>query len=133
MYVPSTRNIISSYDVVFDESVSITKAYTSQTYAEAMAMRVSVSYTPYVTSLRGGNGYIITFTQFEGGNLLYETWDNAESGEKSDDGSIMQPLFSEEEMDGIDSVNESEDEPMSTDMLEEICDGSKSCPRVNKR
>ena len=36
-------------------------------------------------------------------------------------------------MDAMDSVNESCDEPMSTDMLEEICDGSKSYPRVNMR
>ena len=50
MDVPSTRKIISSYDVVFDESFSSTIAYTSQTYAEAMSMRPDVSYTPYATS-----------------------------------------------------------------------------------
>ena len=32
VYVPSTRKIISSYDVVFDESFSIALAYTSQPY-----------------------------------------------------------------------------------------------------
>ena len=31
LYVPSTRKIISSYDVVFDESFSRELAYTSQT------------------------------------------------------------------------------------------------------
>ena len=50
VYVPSTRKIISSYDVVFDESFSSALAYTSRPYSEAMAMRPSVTYTPYATS-----------------------------------------------------------------------------------
>ena len=33
LYVPSTRKIISSYDIVFDESFSIALAYTSQPYS----------------------------------------------------------------------------------------------------
>ena len=33
VYVPSTRNIISSYDVVFDKSFSSALAYTSRTYS----------------------------------------------------------------------------------------------------
>ena len=45
----------------------------------------------------------------------------------------MPPLISEEEMDVMDSGNESDDEPMFTEMLEEICDGSKSHPNVNRR
>ena len=35
-------------------------------------------------------------------------------------------------MDAIDSGDESEDEPISTEMLEEICDGSKSHPSVTR-
>ena len=50
VYVPSTRNIIYSYDFVFDESFCSALAYTSQTYSEAMAMRPAVTYTLYVTS-----------------------------------------------------------------------------------
>ena len=46
VYVPSTRKIISSYDVVFDENISSALAYTSQLYSEAMAMRPEVTYTP---------------------------------------------------------------------------------------
>ena len=34
VYIPSTWNIISSYDVVFDESFSSALAYTSQPYSE---------------------------------------------------------------------------------------------------
>ena len=43
MYLPSTRNIISSYDNVFDENVSSALAYTSGPYSEAMDMRPSVT------------------------------------------------------------------------------------------
>ena len=50
VYVPSTRKIISSYDVVFDENISSVLAYTSRPYSEAMAMRPAVTYTPYATS-----------------------------------------------------------------------------------
>ena len=32
LYVPSTRKVISSYDVVFDESFSSALAYTAQPY-----------------------------------------------------------------------------------------------------
>ena len=56
MYVPSTRKIISSYDVVFDEKISSALAYMSQPYSEAMAMRPAVTYTPYGTSSREQTG-----------------------------------------------------------------------------
>ena len=52
VYVPSTRKVISSYDVVFDESFSSALSYTSRPYSEVMAMRPEVTYTPYVTSPR---------------------------------------------------------------------------------
>ena len=44
----------------------------------------------------------------------------------------MPPLLSEEEIDARDSGNESEHDLISTDMLENICDGSQSHPSVNK-
>ena len=66
-------------------------AYTSQPYSEAMVMRTDVTYTPYATSLREQNGNIITFSQFEEGNVLTKTCNDAESG---DDDSIMSPLLS---------------------------------------
>ena len=118
MYVPITRKIISSYDVVFDESCSSALAYTSRPYSKAMAMCPSVIYTPCATSLREQAGVIITFQQFEEVNLLSETRNDAESGDKSDDNSIMSPLLSKEEMDVMDSLYESDDEPMYTEMLE---------------
>ena len=50
VYLTSTKKIISSYDVDFDESFSIMLAYTSQPYVGVMVMHPDVSYTPYSTS-----------------------------------------------------------------------------------
>ena len=77
MYVPSTKKIISSYVVVFDESFSSALSYTSRPYSEAMAMRLTVTYTLYGTSLIEQTGGVITFAQFEEGNILTETRNNA--------------------------------------------------------
>ena len=49
VYVPSTRKVISSYDVVFDESFSSALSYTSRPHLKAMAIRPAVTYTPYAT------------------------------------------------------------------------------------
>ena len=85
VYVPSARKIISSYDVVFDENLSSALVYTSQPYSEAMAMNPEMTYTPCAISSREQTGGIITFTQFEEGNLVSETCNNAESGDEYDD------------------------------------------------
>ena len=73
MYIPSTRKVILSYDVVFDESFSSAFSYTSRPYSEAMATRPEVMYTPYATSSKEQTGDVITFTHFKEGNLLTET------------------------------------------------------------
>ena len=73
MYVPGTSNIISSYDVIVDESFSSMLAYTPQSYEEAMYVCTNLSYTPYSTNSREQTDNIITLTQFEEGNLVYET------------------------------------------------------------
>ena len=104
VYVPSTRKIISSYDVVFDESFSSALAYTSRPYSEAMVMRPSVTYTPYATSSKKQTGDVITFTHFEEGNILTETRNDAESGDKSDNESIM---MSKQDMEEINYGDES--------------------------
>ena len=57
----------------------------SQPYAEAMSVRLAVSYIPCDTSSMEQNGDIITFTQFKEGNLLSETRDDAEISDESDD------------------------------------------------
>ena len=45
----------------------------------------------------------------------------------------MPPLLSKEEMDAMNSGDESDDEIMSTEMLEDISDGSQSHPNVDRR
>ena len=108
-------------------------AYTSQTYAEAITMSPAVSYTPYATSSKEQTDNIITFSQFEERNLLSETCDDVESGDKSNEDSTMLSLIIKEEIDAMDSGDESEDEPISTDILEDICVGSKSHVNINRR
>ena len=83
MYLPITRKILSSYDVVFDESFSSALTYTSRTYSEAMAMRLAVTYTPYATCSKEQTGDVITFAQFEEGNILTETRNDTESSENT--------------------------------------------------
>ena len=45
----------------------------------------------------------------------------------------MPPLLSEEEMGATDSDDESYDEPISTEMLEDIRDRSQYHPNLNRR
>ena len=45
----------------------------------------------------------------------------------------MTPLIIKEEMDAMDSVYESEDEHMTTEMLGDIHDGNQSHSSVNRR
>ena len=47
-----------------------------------MAMCPEVTYTPYATSFREQTGNVITFAQFEEGNILTETRNNAEIGDE---------------------------------------------------
>ena len=130
MYVPSTRKIISSYDVVFDKSFSCALAYTSRPYSEVMAMRPAVTYTPYATSSKEKTGDVITFEQFEEGNILTETRNDAESSDGSDNESIM---MSEQDMENINSGDEPDHDLISTEMLEDIRDRSQTHTSVNRR
>ena len=105
----------------------------SRPYSEVMYVCLDVTYTHSAKSVKEQTGDIITFAQFEEEDLLSETRDDAESSDEFDDDSIMPPLISKEEIDATDSVDESEDEIMSTEMLEEISDGSQSYSSVNRR
>ena len=69
MYVPSTRKVISSYNVVFDKMFSSAISYTSRPYLEAMVMRLEATYILYATSPKEQIGNVITFAQFEEGNI----------------------------------------------------------------
>ena len=89
VYVTSTTKVIFSYDVVFDKSFSSALSYTSQPYSEAMVMRPEVTHTPYATSSKEQTCDVITIVPLEEGNILTETRNNAESGDESDNESIM--------------------------------------------
>ena len=90
-----------------------------------------MSYIPYDTSPKEQTGDINTFAKFEEGNLPSETRNDTESSNKYDDDLTLTTLIGFEEMDVMSSGNESDAEPMSTDMLEYICDGSQSNPSIN--
>ena len=102
----------------------------SQPYSEAMVMRPAVTYTLYATSSKEQTGNVFTFAQIEVGNILTETHINAESGDESDNESI---IMSEQDMENINSGDQSDHDLISTEMLEYIRDGSQTYPNVNKR
>ena len=112
VYVPSTRKVISSYDVVFDESFSSVLSNTPRPYAEAMAMRPTVTYTLYATSSKEQAGDVITFAQFEEGNLITENRNDTESDDESDSESIM---MSKKYMENIDEKEKFDDDLISTE------------------
>ena len=70
----------------------------------------------------GKTGNIITLQKLEEGNLVTETRNDVESSDDPDDGSIMPPILSKEEIYAIDSGDESDDDTISTEMLEDIHD-----------
>ena len=93
-------------------------------------MRPAVTYTPYTTSSKEQTGNVITFAQFEEGNILIETRNNTESGDESDRKPLM---MNEQDMKNIDSNEKSDHDFISTEMLEDNRDGSQTHPTVNKR
>ena len=129
VYVPSSSKIISSYDLVFHESLSSALAYTPQPYPEALAMRPYMTYKLCDTSSREQTGNIITFAQFEKENILTKTRNDVEIG---DDDSIIPTPMSEEDMDAMNSGDESDHDIISTEMLEDICDVGHSHPKFNQ-
>ena len=70
IYVPSTCKTVSSYGVVCEEKNSIVLSYKSRLYSEALAILPTVVYITYATSSHEQTGDIITFEQFEEGNLV---------------------------------------------------------------
>ena len=76
-----------------------------------MAMRPTVAYTPYATSSKEQTGNVITFAQFEEGNLITETRNNTESDDKLDSKSIM---MSEKDMENLNEKEKFDDNLVST-------------------
>ena len=115
---------------MFDESVSGALSYTSNLYAEAMAMRLTVTHNLYATSSKEQYGDVITLAQFEEGNLLTETCNDTESCVESDSESIM---MSEQDMENIDEKEKFDDDFISTETLHDICDVNQTHPKIDKR
>ena len=95
-----------------------------------MAMRPTVTYTPYATSSKEQTGNVIMFAQFEEGNLLTETRNDAESGYESDSKSIM---MSEQDTENLDEKENLDDDLISTETLHAIRDGNQTHPSIDKR
>ena len=70
------------------------------------------------------------FAQFEEGNILTETHTDTESGDESDSKSLM---MNKQDMENLDSNQKSDHDLISTETLEDICDGSQTHLTVNKR
>ena len=118
------------YDVKFDEIFVSELSYTSGQYAEVMAMRLAVTYTPYATSSKEQTGDVITFAQFEEGDLLSETCNDTERVDESDSESIM---ISEKDMENLGETEKFDDDLISTETLHDIRDGNQTHPKINKR
>ena len=95
-----------------------------------MAIRPTVTYTRYATSSKEQNGDVITFTQFEEGNIWTETRNDTESGDKSNSESIM---MSEQDMENLDETENFNDDLISTETLHDIRDGNQTHPKIDKR
>ena len=95
-----------------------------------MSMRPAVTYTPYATSSKEQTGDIITFAQFEEGDLLSETRNDTESGDESDSKSIM---ISEKDMGNIDKTEKFDNDLISTETLHDIRDGNQTHTKIDKR
>ena len=95
-----------------------------------MAMHPAVTYTLYATSSKGKNGNVITFAQFEEGDLLTETRNDTESSDESNGESLM---MNEQDMENTNEKEKSYDDHISTETLHDIRDGNQTHPNIDKR
>ena len=73
---------------------------------------------------------MITFAQFEEGNLLTETRNDTKIGDESDSKSIM---MSEKDMENLDEKEKFDDDLISTETLHDIRYGNQTHPNIDKR
>ena len=95
-----------------------------------MAIRPAVTYNPYATSSKEQTGDVITFAQFEEGDLLSKTRNDTESCDESDSESIM---MSEKDMENLDETEKFDNDLISTETLHDIRDGNQTHPKMDKR
>ena len=138
VYVPATRQIVTSMDVIFDETFTSALAYTSHPYHEAMVTCPSVSFIPFATSSHEQTGDVIMFAQFEEGNRCNEdtetsketlTFSDIEAREETD--SEMPSLIDPIDTSDSKSDDEDDDASISSSTLRDITSGSQMHPKVN--
>ena len=93
-------------------------------------MRPDVTYTHCATYSSKQTGNIITSALFEVVQKM--NW-NRNDGESDDYDSTIPPLLIKEDIDAVDSGDESKNYLISKEMLEDIHDRSQYHPNVNKR
>ena len=93
-------------------------------------MRPAVTYTPCATSSKEKTGDVIMSAQFEEGNFLTETCNDIESGDESNNESLM---MNGQDMENLDEKEKFDDDHISTETLEDIRDGNQTHPNVDKR
>ena len=98
-------------------------------YSEAMAIHPAVTYTLNATSSKEQTGDVITFAQFEEGNLLTENCNDTESSDESYSESIM---MSKQDIENIDEKEMFDDDHISTETLQDIRDGNQTHPIIDK-
>ena len=84
----------------------------------------------YDTSSKKQTGDVITFAQFEEGNLLSETRNDTESDDESDNESIM---MSDKYMENIEEKEKFDDDLISTETLHDIRDRNQTHLSIDKR
>ena len=89
-----------------------------------------MTYTPYATSSKEQTGNVITFAQFEEGDLISETRNDTESDDESDSESIM---MSKKDMENLDETEKFDDDLISTETLHDIRDRNQTYSKINKR
>ena len=73
---------------------------------------------------------MITFTQFEEGDLLTETCNDTEIGDESNSESIT---MSEQDMENLDEKEKFDDDHISTEHYMTFVDGNQTHPNIDKR
>ena len=93
-------------------------------------MRTTVTYTPYATSSKEQTGDVITFAQFEEGNLITETSNDTESNDESDSELSM---MGKKDMENLNEKEKFDDDLISTETLHDILDGNQTHLNIDKR
>ena len=121
IYVLSKRKMVSSHDVLLDETFYSVLQYTSYVYSEALMTLTELSYITYTTLSHGQTDDIITFENFEDGNLVENEWNSEEDEPIS---ALINDFY---------TYDNSEEGYISTNALEDIRYVTYIHPEINSR